>query len=414
MVEQMNVDMETKELLSSCASEKSSNYQDELLAEDLLRLRKMQETHPFWQNRFFRACSEGSLTKDDFRFIFSQYYHYSRNFTRYIAAVMANCDNDLFRSRLSENLWEESGGLEPEKRHAQLFRNFLQKGLGISIEEIKFADCADNFVNQYLRYCFRSDIVSASAFISLGTEGIVSRMYSIMIKALRGVGVNEEHLEFFQLHINCDDAHALTLEEMMISYRNQPNWFNTCAVALDYALTLRQQFFESLMDLLPVERIKSLIKKAQGHVSLVDNTTTKADLSYQSNSEGAPLYHNIDEKNNIHFNVVRIPIKSEILDPRIVHIPANKSNEHHRHSHETLMYIIKGEGYVCVDDFKIEVKEGDTVFVPRWAVHQATNSGSSEMVYLAVTDFGFAQKVFLGDYLAGHRGKKENDHSFEK
>ena len=52
------------------------------------------------------------------------------------------------------------------------------------------------------------------------------------------------------------------------------------------------------------------------------------------------------------------------------------------------------------------------VFVPRWAMHRATNTGVDELSYFAVTDFGFASRAHRGDYLDGHRQKPENDQSF--
>src|SRR6202000_1665016 len=73
----------------------------------LARLHTAQAAHPFWQNRLFKACSAGSLTRDDFKLVFAQYYLYSQNFTRYLAALMASCESDLLRARLAENIWEE-------------------------------------------------------------------------------------------------------------------------------------------------------------------------------------------------------------------------------------------------------------------------------------------------------------------
>ena len=53
---------------------------------------------------------------------------------------------------------------------------------------------------------------------------------------------------------------------------------------------------------------------------------------------------------------------------------------------------------MVVDQNAVEVKAGDMVFVPRWAVHQSQNSGDTEMVILAVTDFGLTSKAYIGDY----------------
>ena len=104
-----------------------------------------------------------------------------------------------------------------------------------------------------------------------------------------------------------------------------------------------------------------------------------------------------------------MPFKTEALDPRIVRIPVGRYNEKHRHAHETVFYIMAGEGKVLVDDNVIEVKPGDVVFVPRWAMHQSQNSGDTEMVILAVTDFGLTGKAFVGDYHQTARMKRANE-----
>ena len=88
---------------------------------------------------------------------------------------------------------------------------------------------------------------------------------------------------------------------------------------------------------------------------------------------------------------------TQVLDPRILRIPPGKNNEKHRHAHETIFYIIQGYGQVLIDHELISVGLGDTIFIPRWCIHQSQNTGETEMQILAVTDFGLTSKV-LGDY----------------
>ncbi|MGC4090383.1 MAG: iron-containing redox enzyme family protein [Polyangiaceae bacterium] len=379
------------------------------MAEALKTLQQIRDRHPFWQSRLFKACQEGTLSKEDFRFIFSQYYFYSRNFTRYIAAAMANCDDDYFRSRLTENLWEESGEKDLERRHAQIFRGFLRKGLGIDIDSVEFLDCTQNFVREFLGFCIHSHPMASSAFLSLGTEGIVARMYTEMVAGLTQAGVAHEDLEFFHIHIGCDDDHALTLENMMCSYFEESDWFNTCQRATEHALDLRLRFFENLIDALPMERIKRMISHVQNHdVEQADATGGH----HRASEQGVPLYHNVDATQNLEFRVERLPFGAEVLDPRVVHIPAGKCNELHKHAHETVIHIMTGTGRASVGERQFELRPGDTVFVPRWAMHRIENTGVSQLSYFAVTDFGFASKAHQGDYLEGHRQKRENDGSF--
>ena len=85
----------------------------------LAPLLALVEAHPLWQCRLFAACQAGELTLSDFRYLFGQYHEYSRNFTRYLAGVVASCDSDYLRARLTQNLWEEGGGTKPERRHSE-------------------------------------------------------------------------------------------------------------------------------------------------------------------------------------------------------------------------------------------------------------------------------------------------------
>jgi mannose-6-phosphate isomerase-like protein (cupin superfamily)/pyrroloquinoline quinone (PQQ) biosynthesis protein C len=375
----------------------------------LNQLHDLQAQHQFWNNRLFRACSQGYLSFEDFQFIFSQYYLYSRNFTRYIAALMANSDSDYYRSRLSENLWEEGGGSDPEKRHAELFRKFLRDALAINLETVEYLDFTYYFSREYLDFCLKSHPMSGCAFLSLGTEGIVARMYSIFVDGMRKAGIDDSELDFFHIHMECDDEHAVTLEQMMLSYSDEPDWYNSCVRAMDRALTLRRRFFENLYEGLRQRRLKSLIDRIQARESLAPRTPDPTKLLWRQESRVIPLYSNTNERLNIQFKVERLPLKTEALDPRIMRIPAGRNNENHRHAHETIFYILSGEGRVVVDNSVVEVQAGDVVFVPRWAMHQSQNSGNTEMVILAVTDFGLTGKAYVGDYTRTARMKNANE-----
>jgi len=50
-----------------------------------------------------------------------------------------------------------------------------------------------------------------------------------MRAGLLNVGIPDNELEFFDIHIACDDAHALALETVMMSYADRPGWFEAPA-----------------------------------------------------------------------------------------------------------------------------------------------------------------------------------------
>jgi pyrroloquinoline quinone (PQQ) biosynthesis protein C/quercetin dioxygenase-like cupin family protein len=368
-----------------------------IVEQELAKLRVLQAEHPFWDHPLLAAFARGALSRDDLRYVYSQYHLYSKNFTRFVAAVMANCDSDLFRAQLSENLWEEGGGCEPDRRHAQIFRNFLRRGLGVEdAEKIEYAPYTRHFVREYLVQCLRSEPMVGTAFLSLGTEGIVARMYQTMLVGLRAAGIAEDDLEFFHIHIGCDDEHAVTLERMMASYAGEPGWFDACQQAMNRALELRTEFFTNILHALHEQRLDPMIERIQARRSLAEQLPDEA-LCHRAGSPTTPLYENTNDKLDISFTVERLPLSADVLDPRMVRIPPGKVNEKHKHAHETVIHIIEGTGQVLVDDRTFPVRAGDTVLVPRWAVHQTQNTGRVEMRFFAVTDYRLSERAYLGD-----------------
>lgn len=209
-------------------------------------LLELQDAHPFWNNPLLVACREGRLTLEDFQFVFGQYYAYSRSFTRYLAALMVNCEDDLLRAKLIANLWDESGGTAPERRHSNLFRGFLREGLGVSPEYVRFEVPTLRFVSEYLDSSGSRDLPFATAFLAIGTEGLVSRLYQDFVAGLRAARIPEDQLEFFHIHIACDDEHAETLMEILRHSRGMAHFSASSRRGVVHAMNLRDQFFRYL------------------------------------------------------------------------------------------------------------------------------------------------------------------------
>jgi quercetin dioxygenase-like cupin family protein len=224
---------------------------------------------------------------------------------------------------------------------------------------------------------------------------------------LRKAGIEDKHLTFFHIHMECDDDHAFTLQQVMLSCAGKEGWYDICLRALTHSLHLRDRFFDAIFDAIQHHRVQPIIDRIQARQSLA--LTQSAKLHHRCAEAGTPLYSNEVERLNVRFSVDRLPFPAEVLDPRIVRIPPGKYNEKHRHAHETVFYVIQGRGKVLIDDDALEVVAGDAVFAPRWALHQTQNTGESEMVLLAVTDFGLTGKAFVGSYHATARLKRASD-----
>jgi quercetin dioxygenase-like cupin family protein len=86
--------------------------------------------------------------------------------------------------------------------------------------------------------------------------------------------------------------------------------------------------------------------------------------------------------------------------------PGQSSNMH-RHTYETVLYILEGTGFTEVEGRKVEWKAGDAVYVPVWAWHHHTNTGSGLSRYLACENAPLLQN--LGGIALREEAPKKSD-----
>lgn len=58
-------------------------------------------------------------------------------------------------------------------------------------------------------------------------------------------------------------------------------------------------------------------------------------------------------------------------------LPSQTTNRH-RHTYETILYVIEGTGWTEVEDQRVEWKAGDAVYIPSWAWHRHQNLSDSQ------------------------------------
>lgn len=152
-------------------------------------------------------------------------------------------------------------------------------------------------------------------------------------------------------------------------------------------------------------RVLPLLEKINEQKSLTHSEDPSDFVSSEQDHRLKGLYHNTVEHLNIDFSVSVLPFPLEVLDPRIVTVKPGKGNELHRHAHETVFIFLRGKGMVKVDHLSHPVGPGDFAFIPRWCLHQSINTGTEDLVFLAVADFGLTGKSFMGNYLKTARMK---------
>ena len=199
------------------------------------------------------------LAIKDFAF---QYGIYSRQFPRYLSAVINNLNSPQHQQVLLENLTEEQGDthdveLPPDVLasitdvpHAKLFRRF-QEAVGVDDhyrDTTHQIQAAVLWRDQFLQLCEIDECVGIGA-IGIGTEFIVSSIYHQILKGLKAHSdLTVIERVFFDLHSQCDDEHAA----QMILIAKDLAKDNTAYERIEYgakmALNMRAMFWDKMLE----------------------------------------------------------------------------------------------------------------------------------------------------------------------
>jgi quercetin dioxygenase-like cupin family protein len=72
-----------------------------------------------------------------------------------------------------------------------------------------------------------------------------------------------------------------------------------------------------------------------------------------------------------------VDLPSRVLSMTIGGLEPGQITSKHRHTYETILYVLEGEGFTTIEDQKVEWHAGDAVYIPVWAWHQHTNTSAT-------------------------------------
>jgi len=221
-----------------------------------------------------------------------------------------------------------------------------------------------------------------------GTEGIVRTLYEMIIRALKASSIETEPEDYFALHIGCDDEHADSLRQICEELRERPDaeYKRELHKGTLEALDLRNAYYLELNEELQSSICESLF------LSIENKYPEPIGQMLSSLMDSEVLYRNEDKSKGIDFSVQRVDVGSSVIDPRVLTIPPNKTNEDHRHAHETIMLVLDGKGEITIEDESFEICSGDVAYVPRWLRHCTKNTGDKPLRIFAVTDFKLTRR----------------------
>jgi len=196
----------TEHLQSQSACQSSSHF----ILQDIAQL-KEEMIHQISKHPFLTQCRSGEVSLDRLNTFLVQQGKYSRHFTRYICQLMVNLESNDDVLSIFDNLFEELGfGEVKEPPHSQIYRSMLQ-GFGLDLDMQPTLPSTQRLIDTMMNFCKQPKGVYGLAALCLGAEAIVPQLYSDIVTGFVEQGVPPQQLNFFTLHIECDDGHADTM-----------------------------------------------------------------------------------------------------------------------------------------------------------------------------------------------------------
>ena len=161
------------------------------------------------------AMESGHVSLGGMRYFLVQHHYYSRNFTRFLCAIINRLESLEDIRLLMQNLQEEMGIDGDDKlTHADLFQRTLRI-LGTQPMADPPLSQTVEFTRSIMKFCRSENSVEGLAALCLGAEAIVPLIYKPVLAALKRLNVSDEGLEFFRLHIEEDEEHAVSMLEIL-------------------------------------------------------------------------------------------------------------------------------------------------------------------------------------------------------
>lgn len=198
-------------------------------------------------SEFIKKCESGEITMEQLKRFLVQHQFYAKHFTRYLAAILSNIEDHNDRFELCQNLFDEMGlGDAGNIPHSVLYTQMMKK-LNTEPGEIIFPE-TQNLIDTMMHCCRSTSVMTGLGAICLGAEGIVPSLYSAIVKGFQSKGVPASDLEFFTLHIACDDDHADTMFKIIDQMTNDPkNSIDDLNRGAEAMINARVAFLNSLI-----------------------------------------------------------------------------------------------------------------------------------------------------------------------
>jgi pyrroloquinoline-quinone synthase len=168
---------------------------------------------------FYKAWSEGSLSRDDLRAYAGDYYHHVAAFPKYLAAFDSRLDDGELRRAVVSNLADEEGldGHPDHRPHHELWLDFAE-GMGTSREEARHSEPVSEVAGliAHFRHVAREASPEEALASFYAYESQVPRVAKEKARGLRDrYAADAKTCGYFTLHATADVYHAHVWREQL-------------------------------------------------------------------------------------------------------------------------------------------------------------------------------------------------------
>jgi pyrroloquinoline quinone (PQQ) biosynthesis protein C len=178
-----------------------------------------------------------------------QHGKYSAYFTRYLCALISQLKSNEDVLRLARNLAEELGFGENSSGppHSQIYASLLAR-FNISMKDFPIFPETQNQIQTVFMLCRQPDGIAGLGALCLGAEAIVPPLYAAVMDGFRRHGFADDDLDFFRIHIECDDGHAETMQQILTRLTEKSRENELCAIqAGEIAINSRLQVYDAIL-----------------------------------------------------------------------------------------------------------------------------------------------------------------------
>ena len=183
-----------------------------------------------------------------------QHFYYIDPIPQQFAQLFCRLDDLEARQHLLENLLGEEMPETPQKRHPDLLVKF-GKACGISEKEFYDAENMGHVLPS--TRAMRSwiwelvnvrHLAESAAGIMVALEGQLPTLYPAYVESMKKMGLSDDDMEFFHVHIEGDTEHAHVGLEITSQYANTPELQVKAISAVKASTQMRWQMLNNIFD----------------------------------------------------------------------------------------------------------------------------------------------------------------------